>query len=296
MKIAVTGANSSVGQNLIAHILIRGNHEVIAGVRSLASLKDLPVDSRIEPRVIRYDDVDGLAEAISGADSVVHLAGILIESKQSNYQTANVDATEAVIKAARKAKAKHLVFVSVVGANSDSSNPYFRSKGQAEKLVEQSGLSASILRTPILLGPGTAGALSLVGAASQARVGILGGGHYQMQPLDVNDLSTAILRCCGTPNPGAKCFELVGPETVSYRDLVTRVAGLMGKNVAIKSIPIWMAKLGAAVNSRIKGGGITPAVIDVITQGEKVAHNSDDALGITLTPLNETLEKIVNQS
>ena len=58
-------------------------------------------------------------------------------------------------------------------------------------------------------------------------------------------------------------------------------------------VPIWVAKLGAAISSRRKGGGVTPTVIDVITTSETVTHNADGELGIALTPLSNTLDKIV---
>ena len=51
---------------------------------------------------------------------------------------------------------------------------------------------------------------------------------------------------------------------------------------------------GAAIKSRLSGGGVSSAVIDVITANEQVAHNADAALGITLTPLSETLAKILS--
>ena len=53
-----------------------------------------------------------------------------------------------------------------------------------------------------------------------------------------------------------------------------------------------MAKIGAAVTSILKGGGITPTVIEVITQDEVVKTNADSEIGITLTPLKETLKKM----
>jgi hypothetical protein len=62
----------------------------------------------------------------------------------------------------------------------------------------------------------------------------------------------------------------------------------------VGTIPLWIAKLGAAVNSRLKGGGITPTVIDVITASEVVEKNADAELRISLTPLSTTLEKIVS--
>lgn len=293
MKIAVTGANSSVGRNLLSHILNHTEHTVIAGVRSPAAAASLPTSERIETRLIDYDSAPVLAEALGGADCIVHLAGILIEGKNSNYARANVEATGTVAKAAELIGAKHLVFISVVGADANSRNAYFRSKGAAEKLVAASPCGSSIIRTPILLGRGTAGGSSLLGAASQSRTKILGGGRYQMRPLDIDDLNEAILKCCAKSTKLSATYELVGPEAVTYRELVLKTAALLGNTVEIGSIPIWVAKLGAAINSRLKGGGITPTVVDVITMDEVVTDNADEALDLQLTPLEHTLQKII---
>jgi len=295
MKIAVTGANSSVGKNLLAYIAAHTDHEVIAGVRSQSAFSSLPESPRIEGRVISYGAVEDLAKSLAGADCVVHLAGILIEGKGTTYASANVDATRVVAEAAQKIAAKNLVFISVVGASPSSSNAYFRSKGAAEELVSAAACNSSILRTPILLGPGTAGANSLVGAASMPKAKVLGGGLYRMRPLDIDDLNLAILRCCESTASGSMTYELVGPEAISYRDLIQKTAALMNKQVEIGSIPLWVAKLGAAITSRLKGGGITPTVVDVITMDEVVQTNADGVLGITLTPLSETLIKITGK-
>jgi hypothetical protein len=46
----------------------------------------------------------------------------------------------------------------------------------------------------------------------------------------------------------------------------------------------------------IKGGGISPTVIDVITMNEAIEKNADNELGITLTPLQDTLNKILAEA
>ena len=293
MKIAITGANSSVGQNLLAHIASAADTQAIAGVRSAAAFASLPQSPRITPRVISYTDGDNLVTALADADCVIHLAGILIESKHTNYTSANVDATDAVAQAAFKAGVKHLVFISVVGASISSANAYFRSKGLAEERVAAAGLSASIIRTPILLGTGTAGSDSLLAMAAKGKAKVLGGGHYTQRPLDVDDLSKAILSVCRAQPEGVTIHELVGPESISYRDLIIRVASMQGQEVEIGSVPIALARLGASISSKLKGRGITPTVIDVITMNEVVNNNADSALGIELTPLQSTLEKII---
>jgi NADH dehydrogenase len=188
------------------------------------------------------------------------------------------------------------VLVSVLGADSSSSNRYLSSKGRAERIVSESGLSGAIIRTPILFGAGMAGARAVLGAASQQRVTLLGGGRHQIRPLDVDDLSRAIHHCCESSHAGVMLYELVGPEPTAYRDVITRTAALLGRDVSIRSMPIWLAKLGASAAGWTRRGGMTPTVIDVITSNEHVHKNADVALGVTLTPLSATLEKLLSSA
>ena len=294
MKISITGANSSVGINLLGHLSEIEGMEVIAGVRSKSAFASLPQSPAVTPTTISYDDSASLEQALAGTDCVIHLAGILIENKHSNYASANVAATAAVVEAAKAMSVKHIIFISVVGASASSSNAYFRSKGAAEELVLNSGLAGTVVRTPIVMGPGTAGASSLIGTASSGQAKVLGGGDYSMRPLDTDDLSSALIKLATKEAEGSQVFELVGPEAIAYKDLIKKTAGLMGKEVEVGSVPVLFAKIGAAIGSTIKGGGITPTVIDVITMNEVVSQNADSQIGISLTPLQDTLTKILN--
>lgn len=294
IKIAVTGANSSVGQNLLQKLKNSSDINIIAGVRNEKAFSSLPSSDSIKPQIIAYDKPETLETAMSGVDCVVHLAGILIETKHSNYASANVAATAAVVEAAYKSGVKHLIFISVVGASQTSKNAYFRSKGSAEKLIADSGIAASILRTPILLGPGAAGANAIMSMADSGQCKVLGGGFYYMRPLDIDDLSEAIIKLIANTPASAVTHELVGPESSLYREIIEKTAKLMGKSVVVGKVPILIAKIASAITSTLKGGGITPTVIDVITQDEIVETNADKTIGITLTSLEDTLKKIIN--
>jgi hypothetical protein len=109
----------------------------------------------------------------------------------------------------------------------------------------------------------------------------------------VDDLSRAILRSCEAHDARATVYELVGPEPTPYRDVIARTAALMGHELSIRSLPIGLAKLGATIAGWTRHGGMTPAVIDVITSDETVQANADVELGVTLTPLSATLEKLL---
>ena len=294
MKVAITGANSSVGKNLLVRLSKEEDITIVAGVRNEKVIPELPKSPAIKPTVINYDDIKSLEKALDGADIVIHLAGILIETKHSNYANANIAATAAIVDAAKKSDVKSIIFISVVGASTESRNAYFRSKGVAEELVLSSGLGARILRTPILFGPNAAGSQAIIGMISSGQAKLLGGGHYQMRPLDIDDLSEALTILCSTSIQDQVTYELVGPESAPYRDIIEMTAQVMGKTIAFGNVPILLAKFGAAITSILKGGGITPTVIDVITQDEIVKTNADSALGITLTPMKQTLKKMTS--
>ena len=295
MKIAITGANSRVGLTLIQHILDNSEHIILAGARSVKSLQALPESNRIEPVAISYDAEDALAKTLDGADCLVHLAGILMEGKNSSYRSANVDATAAVVAAAKRAAVSHIVFISVVGADINSNNAYFHSKAAAEQLVAGSDISSTIIRTPILLGPGAAGAAAIKWASGSSKPKLLGGGRYTMRPLDIDDLCVAIVNSCQTRLHGSTTYELVGPQAIQYCDLVKLAASMQGRKVEIGSFPIGMAKFAASVKGIFSKGGMSPTVIDVITMNEHVEHNAALALGVELTPLEQTLQKFIKQ-
>lgn len=291
MKLCITGTNSSVGRNLLQRVAQSGGFSVVALVRSPSAFATLPRAANIDAVASTYEEHAGLLKAFAGAQAVVHLAGVLFEGKGSTYQSANVDTTAAVVRAAQEAGVVHLVFVSVLGADAAARNPFYRTKGEAEKLVINSGLAATVLRTPLLLGPGTAGGKALLREAQSGTARLLGGGRHAVRPLDVDDLSTAILAACRNPG-GARVLELCGPEQVPYHTLVTRLAVLTGREVTIASISLWLVKILSGLSHALKGSGMSPTIIDVIAAGEDVRQNADTILGITLTPLMQTLAKL----
>ena len=297
--VAITGANSAVGRALLGQLVEQdADHagrdalRAVAVVRREAALDRLPQSSRIVPCVVAYDQPERLVETLTGADCVVHLAGILFESPTSSYRTGNVESTRALVEAARAATVRHVVFVSSLGADPRSSNGYFRSKGEAERLVVESGIDATLIRTPLLLGPDTAGGRSLLRTASGPAARVLGGGTHRLRPLDVDDLCRAILGCCHTLAAGVRICDLVGPTTLTQRELLQQTARLLGHEISIRSTPVWLARLGARVVGLVRAGGMTPAVIDVITSEEAAERNADGDLGITLTPLAATLARL----
>lgn len=295
-NLAVTGANSAVGAALLRRIAGREALRAVAAVRRPEALAGLPQSPRIAGRLLDYGRPESVRDVVAGADCVVHLAGVLIESGRTSYQSGNVETTRALVDAALDAGVGRIVFVSSLGADPRSPNGYYRSKGEAESLVAGAGIAAAIIRTPLLLGPDTAGGRALLRDAARRSARVLGGGAHALRPLDVEDLCSAILRCCVEPTAGACSYELVGPTALSQRDLLLRTARLLGADLTVRSMPIPLAKLVAGCAGLVRTGGLTPAVIDVITADETVGRNADADLGVELTPLADTLARLVEAS
>ncbi len=297
MRVVVTGANSSVGRAVVRAALESPDRpaELVAAVRSARAASEVPPipEGRGRTALIAYDDPASLRAAFDGAPALVHLPGVLIERRGSSYETANVETTRAAALAARAAGVKKLVLVSAFGADPNSPNRFFRSKGQAEQVVRESGLAWTVLRAPLVLGPDTEGGRALARETSGASAWLVGGGGVLHQPLDAADLAAAVLRTALQPDRARDAaLDLVGPTRLSYRELVERAAGLRGHTVRIHSVPAAPLRLLLALRTRLLGPGFSPDALEVLlTDTCADAAATAEALGIHLTPIDGTIRR-----
>jgi NADH dehydrogenase len=254
MKVVITGANSAVGQAILrcAAAQEAPSTTFLAAVRSDRAAEQIRSGLGDAHRVVRisYDDPGSLEAAFRGASAVIHLAGILFETPASTYEQANVAPIRSVVEAAKRSAVTKLVLVSATGADETSSNRYYRTKGQAETLVRTSGLCYTVMRVPLLLGRGTAGAAALQRYVSGRRARLIGGGRNLQQPLYVDDLARAAVAVATQPSiANHLTLDLVGPISLPERELVERAARLVGREVRIGSIPKNSLFLGAGHSS-----------------------------------------------
>jgi uncharacterized protein YbjT (DUF2867 family) len=295
MKVVVTGANSAVGRA----ILKCGPKVAVTPTTFVAAVRSDRAAEQIRPQLnssndlvrISYDDPASLDAAFQGAAAVIHLPGILVERTDSTYEQANVASTRSVVESAKRAGVQKLVLVSATGADERSSNRYYRTKGQAESLVRGSGLAYTLLRAPLLLGPGTAGAAALNRNASVRKARLIGGGRNLQQPLHVDDLArAAVLAAMRASVANNLTLDLVGPVSLPERELVERAARLQGCEVQIASIPKGLLSLALAIRERIGVRGFSPDVLEVVTADTRIDPQlAANEIGIQLTGIDEMI-------
>ena len=299
MKIVITGANSAVGQAILrCGPKLDASNTYIAAVRSARAAEQIRSKQRNGNEVVQisYEDPASLDAAFQGASAVIHLAGILFESPNSTYEQANVASTRAVVEAAKRSAVQKIVLVSAGGADQNSSNRYYRTKGQAEALVCASGLKYTVLRAPLLLGPGTAGSAALQRNVSGKRAKLIGGGRNFQQPLYVDDLARAALAATQPAVANNLVLEIVGPESLPERELVERAGRMQGRQIRIGSIPKFWLSLIVGIRQRMGKAGFTLDALEVITADTRLnPQPAADALGINLTGIDEMIKDSLGQ-
>ncbi len=286
-RVVITGANSAVGQAILSRAAQHPDLTLVAAVRSERAMKDLPPLPPDQCARIDYDNPASLQAAFNGAAAVVHLAGTLIEKPGSTYEMANVHTTQAVVAAAGASGVGKIVLVSAIGADSTSANRYFRTKGQAEDAVRASGLTWTILRAPLLLGPGTEGTAAVERHLSKPTVTLPGGGANWQQPLHVNDLARAALVASSESVARDATLNFVGPEAIREREIIERTAAASGRSTTIKAIPVALLRVVLQIQGLFKKGGFSADVLEVITADTKMDHSpATQMLGFPLTGLD----------
>jgi nucleoside-diphosphate-sugar epimerase len=305
-RIAVTGASGFVGQQLVREASARGV-DVVGVVRSELGARFVAAAGG---RAVIVPDLDPapLARAAAGAAALVHLAQIGAERGGATYEAVNVTGTCKAVLAAAAVEVPRLVYLSGLGVAHYGmvprcTNRYFMSKLASEVELYRSGREAVVLRPSYITGPGDGMVHGLLREMATGEVERPGDGSYRMQPVAVGDAVAAILAAIEAPAPAAApprpphhVLDLVGPEIVSYRQLVERVgriARALGKagDHRVREVPTEEAERRAA-----EGGfhGHRPDDLDCLLCDEVSDPRPLEALiGRPLTPLDDALTAAV---
>jgi len=269
MNVLVTGASGFIGRPLVRGLLASG-HTVRALIRRAGERELLP-GAQIEVGDLR--DSGAVERAARGMDGVVHLAWATGVARESAARAVNVEGTRRLLDAARLHDARRFVFVSSISAARERMGPYGRTKLEAERMVASSDLDWVILRPSLVYGPGPAGLFArLERSLRGAIVPIVGDGSIALDPIHVDDVCAVIEQCLVRADSKGKRYDLLGPERVTFRELLVRLAAAIDARPRFVTIPAAVAlsiarALGAVMERPPLSednvlGMISPATVD----------------------------------
>jgi nucleoside-diphosphate-sugar epimerase len=244
--IAMTGATGFVGSALVAQALAAGH-----GVRALTRRPQPPRDG-ITWIAGALDRPDSLAALVAGADTIVHVAGVVNAADRAGFATGNIDGTRAMLAAAVPAGVRRFVHVSSLAAREPALSNYGWSKAEAEALVERSGLDWSIVRPGGVYGPGDMEMRDLFRAA---RLGIaLLPPRGRVSLVAVDDLARLLLALA--LEAAAAVYEVDDGHALTHDALAQAIGRAVGRRHVLSfHLPRPLLMLGAAIDRALRRGG-----------------------------------------
>src|SRR3984893_17032679 len=256
-SIAVLGGTGFLGTRLVAR-LIKDGCRVTVLSRDREQHTHLLVLPGLTLENCDVYEEGQLSEHLRGKDVVINLVGILNERGfgGSGFRRAHTELTRGVLQAARSAGVTRLLQVSALKAAVDAPSYYLRSKGEAELLIRESGaaLDWTIFQPSVMFGPGDsflnrfAGLLGVIPWAFP-----LAKPNARFQPVSVDDVIEAVLRCVHGGASSRQTYELGGPQVYSLREIVGLVANLTGRRRWIVGLPDPVARLQALAMDFVPG-------------------------------------------
>ncbi len=185
--LAITGATGFVGGHLL-NLAVRNGFHIRALTRRVQ-------DDRPNVTWIRgaLDDHSGLAELCTGADALIHIAGVVNAPTRKGFEAGNIAGTLAVVEAVKRSSAKRFVHVSSLAATLPKLSIYGETKATAEKIVAASALDWTIIRPPWVYGPGDRDTLDMFKAAKLGFIPLPPDADGKLSVIHVDDLARALL-------------------------------------------------------------------------------------------------------
>jgi uncharacterized protein YbjT (DUF2867 family) len=252
MTDVVTGAFSYSGAAIARELLAAGHQ-----VRTLTGHPErAPADTSVETRPLDFMKFGELVSSLVGTDTLYNTYWVRFSHGATSYQT-GVANSMILFEAAAKAGVRRIVHVSITHASPDSPYPYFRGKAEVEQALRTSELPYAILRPAILFGERGVLINNIAWLLRHSPVFAIGGtGDYRIRPIHVDDLA----RLAVTSSPGTET-DAVGPESLTFKDMVTAIRVATGSHALIVPVP---------------GGAVAPlagllglALRDVLLTGEE---------------------------
>jgi uncharacterized protein YbjT (DUF2867 family) len=239
--ILVTGGTGMLGRHVVPRLQETG-----------CKIRVLSRSSREAGGGIEYVTGDlatgeGIEAAVQGVEVILHCAG---SSKGDEEKTLNL------VRAVSGTGVKHLVYISVVGADrvpvksgiDRAMFGYFASKLASERIVADSGLSWTILRATQFHD------LIFMVAQAMARLPVAPVfAGFRFQPVDVNDVADRLMQLT-LGEPAGLVPELGGPRVYTMSDLLRSYLHASHRHRPI--MPVWLP--GQAARAHRAGANLTP--------------------------------------
>jgi uncharacterized protein YbjT (DUF2867 family) len=236
MNIAVLGATGTVGRALTP--LLAQNHDVLAVSRR-------PPEESRGLRWATADATDGVAlrKAFAGVDVAYYLVHSL---GTRDFEQRDRLAAETVAREAERAGVRQLVYLGGLGDQSSELSRHLRSRAETAAVLASGSVPVTTLRAAMVIGPGSA-AFETITALVDRLPGMICPRWVstRTQPIALADIASYLAGAAGHEAMIGRSFDAGGPEVMTYREMIERIALIRGKRPLIVEVPILSPRLSS---------------------------------------------------
>ncbi|MFQ5791434.1 MAG: SDR family oxidoreductase [Acidobacteriota bacterium] len=247
-KHVVTGAFGYSGRYIAARLLDMG--ETVDTITNSPERAN-PFAGRVTASKFHFDNPKALIADLESTDVLYNTYWVRFNYGSFSRSLA-VENTLRLFAAAREARVRRVVHVSITNPSEDSDLEYFRGKARLERELRESGLSFSILRPAVLFGKEDILVNNIAWVLRRLPLfGVFGDGAYRLQPIYVDDLAELAVHE-GQSNDN-HVVDAIGPETFTFRELVETIGVIIGKPRPIISVSPRLGYFAASLIGKVVG-------------------------------------------
>ena len=246
-NVLVLGGTGFVGSALCEKLVEHfggGSARITVPSRRPARAKHIQMLPTVELMSADVHDDAALARLVRGRSAVVNLVAIL-HGSDAAFDRVHVQLPSRLRQACAAAGVRRVVHVSAIGADANAPSRYLRSKAGGEAALATPGLDTTILRPSVIFGEGDRFLNLFARLQAIFPVVPLAGADARFQPVWVEDVARAIVRCLDDKTTIGETIECCGPEIYTLKQLVQIAGRCSGHPRPVIALPPAFARLQA---------------------------------------------------
>ena len=245
----IFGGSGQIGRNLIRK-LTKKNYQVTVVTRNIHQksyiIKTQANAGYIDIVESNIFEEQKLRKLFEKADVCINLIGILFESRKGNtFNNIHTVFPSLLSKLSKEYKLKHFIHLSALGINEAVDSEYARSKLEGEIRILKNFPLATIIRPSIVYSVDDNFTTNFMTLLNRLPIfPLYYEGKTKFAPIHCSDLTDVIFNVI-SKNVNSKIIECVGPEIISFKEILNKLLNLIGKKRLLIPMPLPLAQLSA---------------------------------------------------
>ena len=245
----IFGGSGQIGSNLIRK-LTKNNIRVTVVTRNIHQ-KGIKIKTQanagfieiIESKIFEEKKIEKL---FSSADYCINLIGILYEKRGGNtFKNIHTVFPTLLAKLCKKYNLKHFIHLSALGINEAVDSKYAISKLEGEKGILSNFTKTTILRPSVVFSNSDNFSTQFMTLLNRLPIfPLYYSGKTKFMPIHCSDLTDIIYYVLQNETK-SQIVECVGPETLSFKEILDTLLGLIGKKRLLLPLPLTLASISA---------------------------------------------------